>query len=174
MGIFEVGKTGQLFAMSIKCKTNGNTPCYLTKPVPRLSFPRRRESIAKGIEPMRIYGYISLCLLIMTIQGCAKKTPYSTSPKSDIEKTNAVRRELGIREIKPDWQFYIHQFNMDKWKDHDYLSKTVQMTEDPNELLWETDEYYTGATWITANNGVAWEHVVIAYDYTARSHFITS
>ncbi|MBN1294811.1 MAG: hypothetical protein JXB48_23445 [Candidatus Latescibacteria bacterium] len=121
---------------------------------------------------MRIYGYISLCLLIMTIQGCAEKTPYSMSPKSDIEKTNAVRRELGIREIKPDWQFYIHQFNMDKWKDHDYLSKTVQMTEDPNELLWETDEYYTGATWITANNGVAWEHVVIAYDYTAKQFSI--
>ncbi len=121
---------------------------------------------------MRIYGYIAICLLTMIIQGCVKKTPYSTSPKSDIEKTNAVRRELGIREIKPDWQFYIHHFNMDKWKDHDYPSKTVQMTEDPNELLWETDEYYTGVTWITANNGVAWEHVVIAYDYTVKQFSI--
>jgi hypothetical protein len=111
-----------------------------------------------------------IILMLMThsfllCQGCAKRTPYKKQPVSDVAKGNEVRRNLGIREIKEDWEFYLHQFGEETWKCGGCECKKVAYNEELNKILWEQDYYYTGVTW-TDMDGTNREVVQITYDYT--------
>ena len=118
---------------------------------------------------------ITAAILIISavfIQGCIDEPPYLKQPVSDVEKTNVVRREFGIREVKQDWEFYLHQFNTDTWKSGDYECKTVTLhNEKLDEILWEADIYHTGVTW-TDYDGTGWEYMTIVYNYSDKTFYL--
>ena len=120
---------------------------------------------------MKITNCIILILLAVSFQGCMKRQPYLEHPVSDVEKTNVVRKELGIREIKDDWEFYTHQFNTDIWKLNDSICKTVALSDDSVKILWEEDIYCSGRTW-TDYHGKQSEYMGLIYHYSDKAFYI--
>lgn len=111
--------------------------------------------------------YIVLILISLIIfLGCERQSPYKKQPVIDVAKTNEIRKQLGIREIKNEWEFYVHQFGFDKWRDN-YECKVVKLNEELDRILWEQDYYYTGVTW-TDYEGTHWEFLTITYEYTSK------
>jgi len=120
--------------------------------------------------------YISVFVLSLGVllgHGCVKKPPYKEKPVSDVAKTNEVRKKLGIREIKDDWQFYLHEFGVDKWHygGGGLECKTVQLNEELDRILLETDLYYSGIVW-TDIDGTNREFVTLTYDYNEGLFYV--
>jgi len=91
---------------------------------------------------------------------------------SEIKKTNAVRKQLGLREINDTWKFYYRKrkFPVDIWKEGAYECKTIVYWDDTYEnIRWEDDYYYTGKTFLIdpalPEEGTTWEMFTIHYDY---------
>jgi len=136
---------------------------------------------------LNITGIPLLCSLV--IFGCPKEADWSTDPPTNIAQTNQVRREIGIRMIKDNWTFYGRQFGEETWKDGKFHCKKVCYDDSFNKfagkrkppgqvrysynyekILWESDHYYTGATYThpDPDAGTSWEHLSILYDYGTK------
>lgn len=122
---------------------------------------------------MARYAYASLVLCFIAL-GCKDKDDFSTTPPTDTKQTNQVREKIGIRRIKDNWTFYGRQFSTEKWSNNSKnLCKIVMRAQDGNEVLWEEDYYYSGATYVDPNNGgTVWEFLTIHYDYCAERFYI--
>ncbi|MBE0535684.1 MAG: hypothetical protein IH624_08435 [Phycisphaerae bacterium] len=112
-----------------------------------------------------------LSLGVLVGHGCVKEPPYKKEPVSDVAKTNEVRKELGIREVKDDWEFCGHRFGEDTWKYGAFECKKVKLNEELDRILWEQDYYYTGVTW-TDIDGTNREFLAITYDYNEGVFFV--
>jgi len=97
---------------------------------------------------------ITFWLIFIVIVGCScdnKKDPGLIGPSSlEIQKSNAVRRELGIREIKDTWRFYYRKVTEETWNNGAYQCKKVAYWDNSySKTKWEEDYYYTGKTFLS-------------------------
>ena len=92
------------------------------------------------------FFFVVFVLFILTITGCSPNdTQFSREMPKDIELTNKVREEIGIRKIKNDiWYFYAKQISgnhtWDAWK-YDEKGMACKHVEYDNEgdIIWEED-----------------------------------
>ncbi|MHC4153822.1 MAG: hypothetical protein ACYST6_02685 [Planctomycetota bacterium] len=137
-----------------------------------------------------------LSIMVLTLFACSKKergrvSDWSTEPPTadKIEETNKVRDKYGIRRIKGSWTFYGREFGVEKWKDGKFTCKTVccddkdrrprvknRATEESSRgysyetILYETDYYYTGRTYLghDSDAGPSSEVLTVTYDYSQK------
>ena len=93
---------------------------------------------------------ISISLLIGGLcVGCRERdSDFSTDPpgQAEISETNAIRKKLGIREIKSTWDFYGREFGVERWTTKNGLTtKTVRYDDkEYMNIIAEEDHYYSG------------------------------
>jgi hypothetical protein len=130
--------------------------------------PGRRPTVK---ESLRLF----MILMLVSALSCSPRTDFSVVPPSDIASTNAVRKKLGIREIKPEWKFYGREFGEENWL---YGSigqcKKVHRKRDSDSIKWEEDYYYSGATYVSRDpdGGRGYEFLIIHYDYDDKRFYI--
>ena len=93
---------------------------------------------------------------------------------TDIQQTNQKRREIGLREIKPEWTLYRTEFGAEDWKwgsGATSFCKRVQRGTNTTEIVWEEDYYYSGANY-SDMDGTHWESMTIHYDYPKKLYFV--
>lgn len=128
---------------------------------------------------VRSWLRLALCCVCLAVLGCSRRggkgSDFSTVPPKDVQETNAVRKKLGIRLIKPAWTFYGRRSGAEDWADGKVgLCKRVQRAQGASKILWEQDYYYTGATYVPPADpqaGSVHEVLTISYHYgTKRFH----
>lgn len=115
----------------------------------------------------RLLFVILLPLSLLEHIACRpSKGSFSQNYPTDIEQSNEVRLQKGIRPIHPEWFFYGRQFGAEDWtdsKEDRYSTKRVQHDESGNHI-WEEDHFYSGRSFETVD-GTSSEEIVIHYDY---------
>ena len=113
------------------------------------------HDVAKSYECLlsATVSQIACVLMLIMISVCScerKRDPVLIGPSVlELQKTNKVRKQLGLREIKDTWNFYYRDLNVDKWKDTEYQCKDVAYWDTSyTEIKWEGDYYYTGKKFV--------------------------
>lgn len=122
--------------------------------------------------------FFSLCLfatmLQRPLQKLYEKKVLEGETAPDVTKQNAVRQTLEIRQIKPDWQYAGREkhFRIDRWKERGAgYAKQVYYDAKYANILFETDEYYSGKSFMT-REGQVWEVLSLTYDYNTSQFYI--
>lgn len=116
-----------------------------------------------------LIGFLAFIILSCSNAEESMKTKVST----DLTSTNQIRQQIGIRTIKSTWFFYGQRFHADDWKLNQSgpLCKRVQYDEKDRNMLWEEDYYYSGKKF-SHLDGIAWERIVIHYDYIKKVFYV--
>ncbi len=106
-----------------------------------------------------------LFLLAVSAGGCGP--PVDMTPPTDIASTNAVRRSIGIREVKPEWEYD----GRSKWNEQKWgapgggLRKIATRDDETDKIVWEQDYYLSGKSFPDPEGGTLSETLTVRYDY---------
>ena len=120
-------------------------------------------------------------MIFALLYGCEerKRNDCRNDPLSaeEIERTNRMREEIRMRQIKDDWVGDIRVANFEvfgavDWSDNKGVyCKRVQYGKKFREIIWESDIYRTGREFspaIDPDSSASPERLIITYDYRTK------
>jgi len=117
--------------------------------------------------------------LLVGLQWCvvlafAAQDAGASSPMSDLDASNARRRELGIREVKPTWVVSREEYFARDWTEQKGgpSIKRAQYREEWKGPVEEEDYYWSGKTPTRDTGGTIFEKITIRYNYDTKTYFV--